>query len=429
MNEEPVGIHKSNSKAIIVGIVLNSEDSEKVQEDLDELQSLLETLGVPVEARVCQKRHKLIAKTLLGTGKVEEIKEVAESTCADLIVCDRPLSPPQTRNLEAMTGLTVMDRTGIILEIFSQHARSNQAKTQVEIARLEYLLPRLTGAWTHFQRQTGGGVRSRGMGEKQIEVDRRRARERIARLQKQLETIRKEKQVQRKSRSNELKVAIVGYTNSGKTTLMKRLTRSEVAGKDELFATLDTNIKTIDPTTRPKLLISDTVGFIKNLPHALVESFKSTLDEVGDSDLLLHVVDVSYHSYEEHIEITQKVLNEIGAGEVPQIMVFNKVDLLKDQILPRVLKAAYPGSVAISANDSDCILTLRDRIYDFFKSNLVSYRLEVPVNEQSTLSKVYKNCLIVESDYEADGIIVFEVKSTGATMAKLRRFVVSVNES
>lgn len=381
-----------------------------------------------MEGRIIQKRHRLTAKTLLGTGKVDEIKELAESCNADVVAFDRPLSPPQVRNLEEMTGKTVMDRTGIILEIFSKHARTNQAKTQVEIAQLEYLLPRLSGAWTHFQRQAGGGVRSRGMGEKQIEVDRRRARERIVRLQKQLDHIRKEKETQRKARSQELKVAIVGYTNSGKTTLMKSLTRSTIAGKDELFATLDTNIKTIDPRTRPKILLSDTVGFIRNLPHSLVESFKSTLDEVREADLLLHVVDVSYHSYEDHIKITRQVLEDIGAGEVPQIMIFNKADLLKDPILPRVLKAAYPGSMTLSANSVADANELRDHIYGFFRKNLVTYSVAIDVALQTILSKVYNNCLILKTDYDESGKMLFSVQSTRSTMAKLRKYIVELDD-
>lgn len=426
--QEVISNQTEPSGAILVGILLNGESLEKLNEDLNELDSLLKTLGIIVHDRIIQKRHRLTAKTLLGTGKVDEIKDMAEARGAELVVFDRPLSPPQVRNLEEMTCKIVMDRTGVILEIFSKHARTNQAKTQVEIARLEYLLPRLTGAWTHFQRQAGGGVRSRGMGEKQIEVDRRRARERISRLQKQLEQIRKEKQTQRKSRSQELKVAIVGYTNSGKTTMMKGLTRSNVAGKNELFATLDTNIKTIDPRTRPKILLSDTVGFIRNLPHSLVESFKSTLDEVQEADLLLHVVDVSFHSYEDHIRITRQVLEDIGAGDVPQIMIFNKSDLLDEPILPRVLKAAYPGSMTLSANSMEDVNGLRDHIYAFFIKNLVNYSVAIDIGAQAELSKVYNNCLVINSDYDESGKMLFNVQSTRSTMAKLRKFIVEVED-
>lgn len=423
MTQEQVEFDLSHSKAIIVGVALQGESSEKLDEDLDELESLLDTLRIPVQGRIVQKRQKLSAGTFLGSGKVEEIKELANICDANLIVFDRSLSPPQIRNIEQITERQVMDRTAVILEIFYRHARSNQAKTQVEIARLEYLLPRLAGAWTHFQRQTGGVVRSRGMGEKQIEIDRRRARERITKLQKQLEQIRKEKVVQRKARSNELNVALVGYTNSGKTTLMKGLTKANVEAKDELFATLDTNIKTIDPRTRPKILLTDTVGFIRNLPHSLVESFKSTLDEVLEADLLLHVVDVSHQRYKDHIAITESVLEEIGAGHIPQILIFNKADRLSDPFLPRVLRAAYPKSMVISAQKHEDVLALREHIYSFFRNNFKTYDVTVAVNQQAIQSLIYNNCLILRTDYNDAGEVSFRVQSSHEVYEKLKKYV------
>ncbi len=418
-----------NEKAVIVGVLLPGESPEKLDEQLAELQSLLDTLGVQVTGRIVQKRQKLTPNCYIGVGKVQEIKDLAVSTQAKLVVFDHALSPPQVRNLEEMTGCVVLDRTGIILEIFSRHARTNQAKAQVEIAKLEYLLPRLSGAWSHFQRQRGGGSLQRGMGEKQIEIDRRRARERISRLQKQLEQFRKEKATQRKSRSNELKVAIVGYTNSGKTTLMKGLTKSQVAPKDELFATLETNIKTIDPRTRPKILLSDTVGFIRNLPHGLVASFRTTLDEVNEADLLLHVVDVSYPHYEDHIHVTRSVLEEMGAGDIPQILVFNKVDRLNDPILPRILRAAYPGCIVASAVSEKDVLNVREHIYAFFRKNLLTFRLSIPVDNNNAQSMVYRNCLIISKDYDEEGDhVLFHAQATRATLAKLRNYIVSVED-
>ncbi len=419
----------ADEKAVIVGVLLPGETPERLEEQLLELQSLLDTLGVQVTGRIVQKRQKLTPNCYIGSGKVQDIKDQAIATGAKLVVFDHALSAPQVRNLEEMTQCVVLDRTGIILEIFSRHARTNQAKAQVEIAKLEYLLPRLSGAWSHFQRQRGGGSLQRGMGEKQIEVDRRRARERIARLQKQLEQFRKEKATQRKARSNELKVAIVGYTNSGKTTLMKGLTRSQVAPKDELFATLDTNVKTIDPRTRPKILLSDTVGFIRNLPHGLVASFRTTLDEVNEADLLLHVVDVSYKHYEDHIHVTRSVLEEMGAGDIPQILVFNKVDRLNDPILPRILRAAYPGCVVASAVSEKDVSNVRDHIYSFFRKNLLTFRLSVPADNHSGQSQVYRNCLIIEKDYDEEGDnVLFLAQATRATVAKLRNFITSVED-
>lgn len=422
-------VFSSQEKAIVVSVLLAGESGERLEEEISELESLLRTLGVQAVGRTLQKRQKLTPNCYIGSGKVQEIKELAQSKGAKLIVFDRNLSGPQVRNLEEMTGLVVLDRTGVILEIFSRHARSNQAKTQVEIARLEYLLPRMTGAWTHFQRQRGGGALQRGMGEKQIEIDRRRARDRISRLQKQLEQIRKEKATQRKSRSNELKVAIVGYTNSGKTTLMKGLTKSQVAPKDELFATLDTSVKTIDPRTRPKILLSDTVGFIRNLSHSLIESFRTTLEEVSEADLLLHVVDVSYSYYEDHIKVTNSVLTDIGAGDVPQVLIFNKVDRLNDPILPRILRSAYPGCIVISAEAEKDILKVRDHIYGFFKKNLVTFKMEVPADNQAAQSLVYRNCIIIEKGFdEGRNCLLYHLQATRASMAKVRNWIVSVDD-
>lgn len=415
-------------KAIVVGVQLAKQSEDEINDDLDELSSLLMTLGVPVVYRMMQKRLKLNPTFLVGSGKVEELFELAESYEASYIVFDHPLTPPQIRNLEKAICKKILDRTGVILEIFSRHAKTNQAKAQVEIAKLEYILPRMSGAWTHLQRQSGGGVRSRGMGEKQIEVDRRRARERISRLKTQLEQIHKEKKVQRKKRQNEIKIALVGYTNSGKTTLMHSLTKTTIGGKDELFATLDTRVKTLDPKTRPRILLTDTVGFIKNLPHSLVESFKSTLDEVLEADLLLHVVDVSYPHYEEHVKVTRQVLNDIGAGDIEQIMIFNKVDLLEDPILPRVLKAAYRGSMSLSATNITDAKKLRDHIFHHFVKNLVTYKISLDSSDASNISIVYKNCQILETDYEQEGKVSFSLQSTRSTMAKLRKYITDISQ-
>ncbi len=417
---------QGNASAIVVGIQLTNE-SQQVDEDLDELESLLETLGIRSEGRVIQKRHKLSASHLIGYGKVEEIRDLAQTTSAKLIVVDHLLTGPQVRNLEEMTSCQVLDRSAVILDIFARHAKTNQAKTQVEIAQLEYLLPRLSGAWTHFQRQTGGGVRARGMGEKQIEIDRRRARERIARLQKRLESIQKERETQRKARRNEIKVAIVGYTNSGKTTVMKGLTRATVEGKDALFATLDASIRTIDPNTRPKILLSDTVGFIRNLPHSLIESFKSTLEEVVDADLLLHVVDISHPNYSAQMETTEQVLKEIGAGEIPTILVFNKIDLVEDQFLAKILRKKYAGSIVVSAHHQEDMVQLRQHVFDYFETKFSQVDMMVQADDQAALSQIYRWCIVVDADYETQGVVRFTIRAADSTIAKLSRYIIRDN--
>jgi len=405
---------------------LHGEDAAVLHEDLNELESLLGTLKTKVKSRVIQKRQKLTPKCLLGEGKVEEIKLLAESVGARQVVFDRSLSGPQVRNLEEMTGCEVLDRTGVILEIFARHARTNQARTQVEIARLEYMLPRLTGAWTHLERQRGGGALQRGMGEKQIEVDRRRARERIARLRDQLEQVSREREQQRKARRNELKVALVGYTNSGKTSLMAAMTRGSVQGQDVLFATLDANVRALDPSTRPKVLLSDTVGFIRNLPHGLVDSFKSTLEEVLEADLLLHVVDISHDNYRSQMETTMDVLREIGAGDIPVMTIFNKMDKLDDPVLPKILRQAYKMSAFVSALSEDDVSKLRKSVLKYFEENLVKAMLVVPPDDQHVLSLIYKSCLILASDFSVQDQATFEVRAVPAVLAKLSDYVVSV---
>jgi GTP-binding protein HflX len=423
-NSTLVDFSKATKGAIIVGVHLESEKEEyTVIQDLNELESLLKTLGIKTLGREIQKRQKLTASHLIGTGKIEEISHQAEDLDAGIIVFDYELSGPQIRNIEKETSCQVLDRAGVILDIFARHAKTNEARTQVEIAQLEYLLPRLTGAWTHFGRQSGGGVKSKGMGEKQIEIDRRRAREKIAKLQKKLIHIEKEKATQRKSRQNEIKVAIVGYTNSGKTTVMKTLTRASIDGKDELFATLDSSIRTIDPNTRPKILLSDTVGFIRNLPHGLIESFKSTLAEVLDANLLLHVVDISHSNYKAQMETTDQVLQEIGAEEVESLIVFNKMDQVDDPFLPKILSKKYPGSISISAHSMSDIKRLRDHIFQHFQEQFKEEILVVKSDDQEVLSQVYQNCVILDADYETEGEVHFKVKAPKYTVEKILKLL------
>lgn len=413
---------RAHMPAIVVGLQ-KTQDSQDLMEGLYELSCLLKTLGIDTAATLVQKqRQRLSPSHLLGTGKVEEICRLVDEKKAGLVVIDHPLSGPQVRNLEKITHCQVLDRSAVILDIFARHAHTNQAKTQVEIAQLEYLLPRLSGAWTHFQRQTGGGVHARGMGEKQIEVDRRRARERISRLKGRLEQISKERAEQRKKRQNELKVALVGYTNCGKTTLMSALTRSTVMGKDELFATLDSSIRVLDPTTRPKLLLSDTVGFVKQLPHSLVASFKSTLEEVVSADLLLLVVDISHPHYQAQLETTAQVLQEIGADNIPVIHVFNKIDAVEEKFLPRILQRKYPQSMVISALKQEDITRLRDHVFDFFMQRFKLMDLVVPASAKAPLSLIYQSCVILSEEYNDTGVVHFKVRAPEQVFNQLKDY-------
>lgn len=415
---------KAQHGAIVVTVSLQDAPDPDSTEGPEEIAALLRTLGIPVVAEVVQRRLQPNPRTFLGSGKVEEIRLLADKHDVQLLIIDHPLSGPQVRNLETDTGCQVLDRAGIIIDIFSRHAKTNQAKTQVEIARLEYMLPRLTGAWTHFQRQRGG-VNARGMGEKQIEVDRRLVRHRIARLQRDLEQIQKDHHTQKKSRQNELKVCLIGYTNSGKTTLMSALTQAESIGRDALFATLDSQTKVIDPHTRPRILLSDTVGFIRQLPMSLIASFKSTLEQVQDADLLLHVVNLAHDHYSHQMDSTISVLQEIGAGSIPIITVFNKMDCVREPHLVRVLRKSYPASVALSAFVREDVLRLRQFIYEFFDREFETCWVEVdPTEDPRAVSFLYRNCMILDSQCDPDtGNLQYLVRAPRTVLSQVERHI------
>jgi GTPase len=400
-------------------VLLPQEDPKELQDDLTELEALLKTLGVATVGQIIQKRVKLTPNCLIGTGKVDEIRELAIERGAGILVVDRTLSPPQVRNLEQMTKCRVMDRSGVILDIFSQNARTTAAKTQVEIARLEMSLPRMVGQWTHLHRQGGGGAVGRSDGEKQIEVDRRRIRDRISKLKEQLMQIARDRVTQSKARRKEIKVALVGYTNSGKTTIMNALTNGDFLAKDALFATLDSNTRTIEAYARPKMLLSDTVGFIRNLPHTLVESFKSTLDHVLEADLLLLVVDTSHDNYRSQLATTTAVLAEIGASHIPVVHVFNKLDQVDDLFIARILKQAYPGSICVSAHKAEDAIRLSEHVYKFFESKFIHCKLAVPSSDSSGVSLVFQNCTVLSADYELQNLVVFNVQTTKETYPRL----------
>ncbi|MCF8386711.1 MAG: GTPase HflX [Bacteroidales bacterium] len=311
-------------KAILIGITTSQEDKERIDEYLDELSFLVDTAGgIPV-ARFIQHLDKPNPKSFVGEGKLQEIRDFVKENHVDIAVFDEELSASQIRNIEKTLKCRILDRTNLILDIFASRAKTAHAKTQVELAQYEYLLPRLAGMWTHLERQRGG-IGLRGPGEREIETDRRIIRDRIALLKKKLEQIDKQKATQRGNRGSMIRVALVGYTNVGKSTLMNLLSKSEVFAEDKLFATLDTTVRKVVIDNLP-FLAADTVGFIRKLPHSLVESFKSTLDEVREADLLLHIVDISHPDFEEQINVVQQTLADIGIIDKPTIMVFNKID-------------------------------------------------------------------------------------------------------
>ncbi|SNR25546.1 GTP-binding protein HflX [Maribacter sedimenticola] len=311
-------------KAVLIGIINKDQNEEKVKEYLDELEFLTYTAGGEVYKRFTQRMDVPNPKTLIGTGKMEEIEKYVDEHEIGSVIFDDELTPGQQRNIEKQLRCKIIDRTSLILDIFAQRAQTSYARTQVELAQYEYLLPRLTGLWTHLERQKGG-IGMRGPGETEIETDRRIVRDRITLLKKKLSKIDRQMETQRGNRGALVRVALVGYTNVGKSTLMNVISKSDVFAENKLFATLDTTVRKVVIGNLP-FLLSDTVGFIRKLPTQLVESFKSTLDEVREADLLLHVVDISHPQFEEHIESVNKILSEIKSSEKKTIMVFNKID-------------------------------------------------------------------------------------------------------
>lgn len=324
-------INLNYEKVVLVGIINQMQDEEKSKEYLDELEFLTYTAGGEVLQRFTQKLDVPNPKTFIGTGKMEEVQQFVEENGVGTVIFDDELSPAQQKNIERILKAKILDRTGLILDIFAQRAQTSYSRTQVELAQYQYLLPRLTGLWTHLERQRGG-IGMRGPGETEIETDRRIVRDRIALLKKKLATIDRQMAVQRGNRGAMVRVALIGYTNVGKSTLMNVISKSEVFAENKLFATLDTTVRKVVIGNLP-FLLSDTVGFIRKLPTQLIESFKSTLDEVREADLLLHIVDISHPNFEEHIHSVNQILSEIKSADKPTIMVFNKIDAYKHQTI------------------------------------------------------------------------------------------------
>ncbi|WP_026932727.1 GTPase HflX [Christiangramia echinicola] len=321
----------SYERTVLVGIVTKDQDQEKLEEYLDELEFLTYTAGGEVIKTFSQRLDRPDPKTFIGSGKMNDVKEFADENDIGAVIFDDELSPAQQKNIEKILKCKILDRTGLILDIFAQRAKTSYARTQVELAQYEYLLPRLAGMWTHLERQRGG-IGMRGPGETEIETDRRIVRDKISLLKKKLETIDRQMEVQRGNRGQLVRVALVGYTNVGKSTLMNVISKSEVFAENKLFATLDTTVRKVVIRNLP-FLLSDTVGFIRKLPTQLVESFKSTLDEVREADLLLHVVDISHPNFEDHIDSVNQILTEIKTLGKPTIMVFNKIDAHEPEVI------------------------------------------------------------------------------------------------
>jgi GTPase len=437
-------------RAILVSVQIPGVDDVAHAADLEELGRLVKTLGYEVVGTVSQKRDEIGGGTVLGKGRLAELAAMTGGTGvvgsmatarkskardrfedasekrpgagetepdpqirAEIVIVDHDISPSQARNLERATGAQVLDRTGVIVEIFHRHAHSREAKLQVEMARLKYVSPRL--------RESSGGGRQQGVGagESDLELDRRKIRDRLAELKQQLEDVERDNDQRRSARRDQLRVALVGYTNAGKSSLMRALTGSEVLVEDKLFATLDTTVRALQPETRPRVLVSDTVGFIKKLPHDLVASFRSTLAEALEASLLLFVVDASDPTYESQLEVSREVLREIGAEAVPSRLLLNKIDRVNEADRA-ALREKHPDAILLSAKSPADVAALRETIIAFFEASMVEDELVLPYAKQGMLSDVYENARVLSEDYDATGRIM-KVRGLPGAIARLRR--------
>ena len=402
-NSSPFTYSNSTSpKAILVGIKLTGDNSSPGI-SLYELNGLAVTAEYEPVAELTQRLNQINPKTLLGSGKVEELKQSVVHHSPEVVVFDEELSPRQNRELEKILKCRVIDRPWLILEIFSHHARTREAKTQVELARLKYALPRLTKLWGHLSRQRGG-IGMKDVGETQIQLDQRIIRNEINKLEKKLKQIDREKKTQRKSRKGTFKVSLVGYTNAGKSSLMNKLTGAGTLVENKLFATLDPTVRKIKKNFPYPVLLSDTVGLIKKLPHDLVASFKSTLDEVRNADLLIHVVDISHPEYKNQLQTTDDLLIQMEMDKVEVILVFNKIDSIEDIEILEKAHENYPSAVSISCKKNEGIDILRQKIIIQYEKRLSPYLLELEHSQASIISQIRKFALIVKEDYKEEHI-------------------------
>ncbi|HUI11787.1 MAG TPA: GTPase HflX [Bacteroidota bacterium] len=390
-------------RAIIVGVATGAQRRGRVEDSLGELARLAESAGAEVVHRILQERSAVDAAFFIGKGKAEELSYLTVEKNIDLVIFDDDLSAVQVRNLEKLINCKIIDRSGIILDIFASRARTNESKTQVELAQLQYTLPRLTRQWTHLSKQFGG-IGTKGPGETQIETDRRAIRNKIAHLRGRLRRIGKEREVQRKGRDRFPRVALVGYTNAGKSTLLNWFSGAGVAAEDMLFATLDSTVRLVALTPAHRVLLSDTVGFIRKLPHNLVASFQSTLDEVREADILLHVVDLSHPQFEEQIAVVNETLEEIGAQGKPTVMAFNKVDALGNRNVIPYVGATFANAVCIGAARGINMANLTERLTSLLSGTVAEETLECGPGDYDIVSRAHEAGEVLEERFEGDGV-------------------------
>jgi GTP-binding protein HflX len=401
-----VSTKKAQETAVLVGLKLPKNERWEVEDYLHELAMLTDTAGAKVLKIFIQEKDQVDPKTLIGSGKLTEIFEYVTNYEVDMVIFDDDLTPGQIRRIENKLQCKILDRSSLILDIFAQHARTKQAKTQVEMAQLEYILPRLTRMWTHLSSQKGGSVGMRGPGETQLEIDKRLIQKRIAVLKAELDKIHRQHDTRKKNRTNEFKVALIGYTNVGKSTILNALTGSNVLAENKLFATLDSTVRKVFLSKDHQILLSDTVGFIRKLPHQLVASFKSTLDEALDADLLLHVVDLGHKNYEEHIKTVNLVLQELKLAEKPLLIVFNKLDLVEANGIIQSARANYKGSIFVSALKHIRLSQIKTEVLSYIEKQFVEREFILDFSEGSVVNSLYVMSKIMEERYEDDHIFI-----------------------
>lgn len=393
-------------KAILIAVRKKDELKEKTEEYLEELERLTDTAGAETVFKIVQDRDRIDSAYYIGRGKAEEISQLVELNDIDLIIFDDDLSPTQARNLEKLMNKKVLDRSGLILDIFASHAKTNQASTQVELAQLQYLLPRLTRAWTHLSKQYGG-IGTKGPGETQIETDRRMIRTRISKLKEKLIKIESQQITKSVKRKEFLTASLVGYTNAGKSTLLNLLTNAGVLAEDKLFATLDSTTRSFELGKNKKIIISDTVGFIRKLPHNLIESFKSTLNVVRDADLILHIIDISHPYFEDHIKVVNETLKELKSNKKEIITIFNKVDALENIEQIEYVKRHFPNPVLISAFRGIGINELKERLISVYEENFIEREITIDISRSKLMSQIYELSDVINTKYDEDKIVIF----------------------
>ncbi len=396
---------KTKERVMLVAINLKGVSKHLVDEHISELEELADTAGADTIFKIVQSRNRFDPAYYIGKGKAEELAQLVELNEIELVIFDDDLTSVQVRNLEKLFDRKIIDRSGLILDIFALRAKTKEAKTQVELAQLQYLLPRLTRAWTHLSKQYGG-IGTKGPGETQIETDRRIIRTRISHLKEKLKKIESQRSTQSSNRKNYVRVSLAGYTNAGKSTLFNLLTKSDVFAEDKLFATLDSTTRALDLNSRQKMLISDTVGFIRKLPPHLVASFKSTLNEVRDADIILHVIDMSHDFYEDHLKIVDDTLKEFGSEDKIEIKVFNKVDTVKDKSKIEFIRNTYKNSVIISAQKGINISKLIEMLIDAAECSFVEDEISIAIEETKLVSQIHSLAEVFSTKYDNDTVVL-----------------------